>query len=689
MEQQNPNQFSQYESMENHYNILDKFRDPTHKLYTNELFQWVATEKIHGTNFSFVTDGNNIQCCKRTSMLVSTESFFDYQTTANACYSDVIKIFKYLKDHNNEIIQIQIYGELFGGQYNNKPTKNVSMIQNGMNYHPEHKFMFYDIKLTTHDTETETETDTNSRISYLDFETIIHMMEILDLAEIKLVPVLSIGNIETIAKLDPIFKTQVPKVYGLEEMENNYAEGFVIHPLIERNINSTRTIFKFKNPAFTEFVGFGIKKAKEMKPGGIIKSHLTLHRYDNVISKMSQHELTEENIINNLANDVKQDLSSFADIEFDDNMIKSYTTGFVKKIAKENESKCNTTINLTQSNGIDLLTFLNMLKPCEEQIQEIKKFRMEKDDMSNRIVPSNAIDMFSVDEKNKYDIYINKPHTCLMNMIKYLISKQNQKPDETNIYELLFDGKIKLWRISKEKKIKVCRCKVHSTDLCVCGLESFVAQTEHVNYTSCGQWKKSFYFHVPTDLFNYIVGNNQYKSKYEFVEIPSQYFKLYLDFDFKNIPSLSNDKQDEIVLETWKILCNIIICNEPNSTPNAFKYIYSDKKTTAIEHEQINEYKLKGVHLYFPNLITDVQSLKKLLSYIKNELCVKFSVECAKIFDDRALGGLKLLFQGDYYYDVNPTKSTIELEPNLTNYDKLVMTRLRTDLRTGNFSLAF
>jgi hypothetical protein len=67
--------FLNYPEIENHYHksIIEMLTDYN----TEEL--WVATEKIHGTNFSFIcSDENGLQCARRTGLLDMKESFNNF-----------------------------------------------------------------------------------------------------------------------------------------------------------------------------------------------------------------------------------------------------------------------------------------------------------------------------------------------------------------------------------------------------------------------------------------------------------------------------------------------------------------------------------------------------------------------------------------------------------------------------------
>jgi hypothetical protein len=73
--------FKSYPDIEN-YNS-SKIKKLLKKHTTDEL--WVATEKIHGTNFCFVFNGSVMECAKRTSFLTQTDSFYNYQPISTRC----------------------------------------------------------------------------------------------------------------------------------------------------------------------------------------------------------------------------------------------------------------------------------------------------------------------------------------------------------------------------------------------------------------------------------------------------------------------------------------------------------------------------------------------------------------------------------------------------------------------------
>ena len=63
-----------YPEIENHYNKETKLFIDNHT--TEE--PWVATEKIHGTNFSLIYDGEKVTAAKRNSLLKDNDKFFSF-----------------------------------------------------------------------------------------------------------------------------------------------------------------------------------------------------------------------------------------------------------------------------------------------------------------------------------------------------------------------------------------------------------------------------------------------------------------------------------------------------------------------------------------------------------------------------------------------------------------------------------
>lgn len=330
--------FSEYEHMENHYNlgkILDiKAIDPH--------IHFVCTEKIHGTNYSFLCDRDTYKVtpCKRSSVLGENESFMGHQKIYNKYKDEIVKILKELENQYQDIKSIQLFGELFGGGYDGKSAKDAKKIQKGVNYHNDNEFMAYDLKITL-----------NNKTFYYDFNKLVQLMEN---SNIKLVPIIFRGSLEEVLKLDPAFQSTVYSYFGLNKMKNEselVSEGYVVHPIIEMNFPESsrrpndRFIFKFKNPIFSETlpattqtnIKTAVSKAQNID---LLRNYLTQNRYDNVISKLTDDEKSQiKKVHKMLYDDVLTDFKTDNDgiTEEDLKIYEKQLNGFVFRFLHENK----------------------------------------------------------------------------------------------------------------------------------------------------------------------------------------------------------------------------------------------------------------------------------------------------------------------------------------------------------------
>lgn len=334
--------FTEYEHMSNHYNAHFKIEEYKTDLET----KWVATEKIHGTNYSFLyKEGLEDPIpCRRSGLLTSDPSFYNHLSIFNKYKNDIVLIYNKLKETYPTLKQIQLYGELFGGVYNGKTSQSAKKVQKGISYNLENDFMAFDLKIT-YDLITK----------YLDW---YELVKLLEETTIKYVPVIREGPLNELLQLNPSFESVVYSYYGLPKMESNFAEGYVIKPVKEmQSTKSERIIFKFKNPRFLEIAHGKSDKTQKTtsdKPnyGQILLPYLTDMRYDNVFAKQLS-TVTKEELINALVEDIKTELkddlilmsstdetvlanktSSSNETVFDETLVKvltSMTTNFVKK----------------------------------------------------------------------------------------------------------------------------------------------------------------------------------------------------------------------------------------------------------------------------------------------------------------------------------------------------------------------
>jgi Rnl2 family RNA ligase len=319
--------FTEYEHMKNHYNVDFDIEQYNADLET----KWVATEKIHGTNYSFLYNpSTDVIPCRRSGTLMSDPAFYNHLAIFNKYKNDIVIIYNKLKEIYPTLKQIQLYGELFGGLYNGKTSKSSKKVQNGVEYNLENDFMAFDLKIS-YDTTTQ----------YLNWDMLI---ELLLLTTIKHVPVIKEGIFQEMLQQNPSFESVVYSYYGLPKIESNFAEGYVIKPIKEmQNKKSGRVIFKFKNPRFSEIAhGKSEKTTKsasnKLNYGQLLLPYLTDIRYDNVFAKQLS-TVTREELINALVEDIKIELNDNSglkenEIVFDETLHKiliSMVTGFIKK----------------------------------------------------------------------------------------------------------------------------------------------------------------------------------------------------------------------------------------------------------------------------------------------------------------------------------------------------------------------
>ncbi|CAG8447132.1 4294_t:CDS:2 [Funneliformis caledonium] len=213
---------------------------------------WVVTEKIHGSNLSFITNGVQVQCAKRSRPLSDSEEFFGFQSVKEKYFSNILKLWRIMSTRNlihstlnsSEKI-VTIYGELFGGRYSHpdvKPVNSAVMCQFGIEYCPQNEFMAFDIF------------DGND---YLDYDL---MTEIFAESGVPFNKPLFRGSFEDAYRYDPKFTTTIPSIFGLPPLPfPNKAEGVIIKPVKTLHVTSgatrqTRVILKIKSPDFVERV---------------------------------------------------------------------------------------------------------------------------------------------------------------------------------------------------------------------------------------------------------------------------------------------------------------------------------------------------------------------------------------------------------------------------------------------------
>eukprot|EP00727_Mastigamoeba_balamuthi_P006713 m51a1_g2662 hypothetical protein (358) ;mRNA; r:651177-652404 len=199
--------------------------------------QWVVTEKVHGANFCFVTDGHEVKPAKRGEFLSDDDDFFGYKEPFGKYQGAVRELALQLRVEDPTIqrsvcpsaclIQLKaalrrvsVYGELFGGAYRAGELTDdevARLVQTEILYCPRVEFYAFDLAVSRgHDR------------AYFDFQRAAALFERHGLFYAR--PLL-VGSFEQAMQFNLDFETTIPARLGLAPLGRpNKAEGIVIKP---------------------------------------------------------------------------------------------------------------------------------------------------------------------------------------------------------------------------------------------------------------------------------------------------------------------------------------------------------------------------------------------------------------------------------------------------------------------------
>lgn len=245
-------EFKKFSSLENSYrqNLIDKVQ-----YEGKDVGLWIATEKIHGANFSFWCDGTEVKVASRTQFVDGT--FFNCQAVINRYAQGILDwcVSKGIED-------FVVYGELYG-----------KGVQKEVEY-GERDFRAFDVVI-------------DGKI--LDKHT---AQSVADDCGLFFVPVVKVGSFKECMELPNTFKSHLtPDGYEGE----NVSEGLVIEP-VEPNWfnNGSRIYFKNKTEGFSEKkrepkqkVVFELSEQESDLMNELLEYN-TEQRVSNVLSKIGQ-----------------------------------------------------------------------------------------------------------------------------------------------------------------------------------------------------------------------------------------------------------------------------------------------------------------------------------------------------------------------------------------------------------------
>lgn len=302
-------EFKRFSSLENSYrqNLIDKVQ-----YEGKDGGLWIATEKLHGANFSFWCDGAEVKVASRTQFVDGT--FYNCQPVINKYSDSVMSLFKLFNGEHKELV---IYGELFGGN-----------VQKEVEY-GEKDFRAFDLTL-----DGVVQTKLNQR-AWCEGVGILSA------------PFLHTGTFAECLALSNTFKsTLTPEGYT----EENTSEGLVIEP-IEPNWfnNGSRIYFKNKTEGFSEkkrkpkeHIVFELSD-EESELMNELLTYNTTQRVSNVISKIGQVTnkdfgkilgLTTQDLLEEFTKETEQDPKFIAESNW-----KSFLKLLQSEVGKEVRSQ--------------------------------------------------------------------------------------------------------------------------------------------------------------------------------------------------------------------------------------------------------------------------------------------------------------------------------------------------------------
>eukprot|EP01128_Nolandella_sp_AFSM9_P010187 TRINITY_DN7004_c0_g1_i1.p1 TRINITY_DN7004_c0_g1~~TRINITY_DN7004_c0_g1_i1.p1 ORF type:complete len:365 (-),score=87.82 TRINITY_DN7004_c0_g1_i1:68-1162(-) len=209
--------------------------------------KWVVTEKIHGANFAFISNGETLTMAKRKAFLKKGESFFGHTSLMEEYEAKTHKLYRHLKNRYATLKEVTLFGELFGGSYpaDEVPVlPGVQAVQTGVYYSNAIAFCAFDIRLTL---------SSPSSISYAGFEEFDQACKELDIFHVQ---PLHVGTLVSCLEYDVNFITHLPVLLGFPPLPDNWAEGVVIKPmkeiLVKTKKGEGRAIVKNKAALFQE-----------------------------------------------------------------------------------------------------------------------------------------------------------------------------------------------------------------------------------------------------------------------------------------------------------------------------------------------------------------------------------------------------------------------------------------------------
>ena len=298
--------FKKYNSIENAYRKEFIERVAIATVNSND---FVVQEKVHGANFSLITNGEDLKSAKRTSMLEDNDNFYNHALIKELYCEKLLGLFEAVKIKYPNTESITVFGELFGGSYPNvEQARGAFKVQKGVFYAPYNEFYAFDIMINQ--------------------EFYLNVMEVNQLLEAHgffYAKTLCRGTLKEVLAYPNAFDSKIPDWLKLPEIKDNVCEGVVIKPVEPHFLpNGNRVIIKNKNAKWSEKSKANSKSTVEVKlskEAHILLSELERYvnpnRLANVMSKESNLDSVQiGKLIGLLSKDAFEDFLKEFEIQY-------------------------------------------------------------------------------------------------------------------------------------------------------------------------------------------------------------------------------------------------------------------------------------------------------------------------------------------------------------------------------------
>jgi Rnl2 family RNA ligase len=208
---------------------------------------WIAVEKVHGAHFAVVCDRTGVHPAKRRELLGDDvlDGFFGISRIWPGLSVAAARFAAALRGIRDDAEAVTIYGELAGGCYPHPDVPavpGVEPVQTGVWYAPDLHWLLFDCSVET----------AEGRCWLSDRA----LRESADEAGLTCAPALTRGALTRLQELPSAFPSRVPAIFGLPELTDNLAEGYVLKPAGEWREDPAggdgRPVVKVKQKAFAE-----------------------------------------------------------------------------------------------------------------------------------------------------------------------------------------------------------------------------------------------------------------------------------------------------------------------------------------------------------------------------------------------------------------------------------------------------